>query len=218
MIKNSSNNISFLYAASLSPLDKNTERELVEKMAKGDKKARETLIRANLRFAIKQAAKNKQYNLPFEDLVSVAVTGLIKAVDLFNPSMPNRIITYANWQIRAEFKELYDKKQAAEKYAFSEVSCSEMVENYLSDKVDTESMSPEDYAINACFKESFYKNVKKIPAEERTIFLMHNGLCGYDKLSYTEIGKRYGKPKQWAWAKSQKAEQFMADQMADWAA
>ena len=83
---------------------------------------------------------------------------------------------------------------------------------------ESKSQSPEDKAIYACFKESFFKNVKKLPATERTVFLMSNGFCGYSKKSLSEIGAYFGKTKQWAWYKSQAAERIMAEWMAEWVA
>ena len=47
---------------------------------------------------------------------------------------------------------------------------------------------------------------------------MYTGFCGYSKKNLTEIGKLFGKTKQWAWYKAQAAERFMAKWMAEWVA
>ena len=213
MFKFPHNNNYFWYEASLDPLDRETEYDLAVKMSNGDKKARETLIRANIRFAIKVARQYSGYNLDYDDLVSVAVTGLVNAVDHFKADRNARIITCAVWWIRAEFKKIRhnDDEPKVE-------SCSEAMERFMMKQADEESLSPEENAMRSCFMDEFYKNVRTLPAEERTILMMHNGLCGYSKLNYTEIGKCYGKTKQWAWLKAQSAEQTIANKMDDWRA
>jgi RNA polymerase primary sigma factor len=187
-------------------------------MINGDSKARETLIRSNLRYAIREAGKYQYKGLDYEDLISIAVSGLINGINHFKPEMNTRIITCASWWIRAEFKTFYDKKEKEKEYKVSEIICTETMENYIDSLPDTDSMSPEDSAVQSCFRDSFYKSVKKIPAVERTVFLMYRGFCGYSKKSLSEIGEQFGKTKQWAWNKSQTAEQFIAKNMDEWIA
>lgn len=209
---------SSFYSVSLAPLSLEAEQELALRMANGESKARDTLIRSNLRYAIREAKKYKYEGLDSEDRISVAVCGLINGINHYNPNMNTKVITCAAWWIRAEFKSFYEKKKKEEEYNFSEVPCTDALETYLKSIPEANSLSPEDSAIYSCFKESFYKNVKKIPSTERTVFLMHNGFCGYSKKSLSEIGKIFGKTKQWAWGKAQTAEHFMKGWMAEWIA
>lgn len=212
------NTTSSFYAASLEPINQEAERELAIRMINGESQARDTLIRSNLRYAIKEASRYKYEGLDYEDQVSIAISGLINGIDHYNPDKNTKVITCANWWIRAEFKCYYEKKEKEKEYNYSEVTCTDELEKYLASLPESKSQSPEDKAIYACFKESFYKNVKKIPAIERTVFLMSNGFCGYSKKSLAEIGKLFGKTKQWAWYKAQAAERFMAEWMAEWVA
>ena len=212
------NTTSSFYAASLEPISLEAERELAIRMINGESKARDTLIRSNLRYAIKEAAKYKYEGLDNEDQISVAISGLINGINHYNPDMNTRVITCASWWIRAEFKSFYEKKEQEKKYNYSEVTCTDELEKYLASLPESKSQSPEDKAIYACFKESFYKNVKKIPVTERTVFLMSKGFGGYSKKSLAEIGELFGKTKQWAWNKSKAAESFMAKWMAEWVA
>jgi len=212
------NTTSPFYAASLEPISQEAEHELAVRMLNGESNARDTLIRSNLRYAIKEAAKYKYEGLDYDDQVSIAISGLINGIDHYNPDKNTKVITCASWWIRAEFKCYYEKKEKEKEYNYSEVTCTDELEKYLASLPESKSQSPEDKAIYACFKESFYKNVKKIPAIERTVFLMSNGFCGYSKKSLAEIGKLFGKTKQWAWNKSQAAERFMAEWMAEWVA
>ena len=214
MINNSLNTNSFLYAASLSPLDRETEYDLAVKMENGDKTARKTLILANLRYAIKVASSYQKFNMDYSDLVAVAVSGLVNGVDHYKANRNTKVITYATWWIRAEFKKLHDSKEKE----VSVETCTEAMEQYMMTLADEESMSPEEYAINSCFKDYFYKTIKSLPSDERKIFLMHHGLAGYSKHNLAEIGEYYGKTKQWAWLKAKSADKYMADKMQKWAA
>ena len=53
------NTTSPFYAASLEPISREAEHELAVRMLNGESNARDTLIRSNLRYAIKEAAKYK---------------------------------------------------------------------------------------------------------------------------------------------------------------
>jgi RNA polymerase primary sigma factor len=63
-------------------------------------RAREDLIRANLRFAFSIAKKYQHRGLPLEDLVSEANAGLCRAADKYDPDVGVNFISYAVWWIR----------------------------------------------------------------------------------------------------------------------
>ena len=85
-----------LYRASLSPLARSEEHELGIKAKNGDKKAQETLFRANLRFAIKQAGNYRGIGIDDEDLYSVAASGLWDAVLHYAPDRGASVCTCAS--------------------------------------------------------------------------------------------------------------------------
>lgn len=76
------------------------ERRLFEALGAGDPSARETLIKANTKFAAKVARLYAERGLPSGDLFSEAVIGLTRAVDRFDASSGYKFITYAVWWIR----------------------------------------------------------------------------------------------------------------------
>lgn len=76
------------------------EAELSQKIQKGDKKALNTLIEANLRFVVKVAQQYKNQGLPLADLINEGNYGLIKAAQKFNGTKNIRFISYAVWWIR----------------------------------------------------------------------------------------------------------------------
>lgn len=81
-------------------LSKEEEKELAEKIADGDKKAREKLIQSNLRLVVSIAKSYQNNSIPLLDLIQEGNIGLIKAVDKFNPKLGYRFSTFATWWIK----------------------------------------------------------------------------------------------------------------------
>ena len=77
-----------------------SEKELAQKIEKGDKAARNKMIESNLRLVVKIAKRYTNRGLPFLDLIEEGNLGLIKAVERFNLAKECRFSTYATWWIR----------------------------------------------------------------------------------------------------------------------
>ena len=80
------------------------EIELAARIKKGDKKAREQMIKANLRLVVKIAHDYEGYGLPLLDLISEGNIGLMKAVERFDPSKGGKLSTYGAWWIKQSIK------------------------------------------------------------------------------------------------------------------
>ena len=76
------------------------EHEIALKAKNGDKKAREKLINANLRFVVSVAKKFRGQGMPLEDLINEGNIGLMTAVDKFEPEKGYHFISYAVWWVR----------------------------------------------------------------------------------------------------------------------
>lgn len=76
------------------------ERELAIRVTKGDKKAREKMIKSNLRLVINIAKKYSYLGVPMMDLIEEGNLGLMKAVNKFDPYRGFRFSTYAAWWIK----------------------------------------------------------------------------------------------------------------------
>lgn len=80
------------------------EIELAAKIKKGDKKAREQMIKANLRLVVKIAHDYENFGLPLLDLINEGNIGLMKAVERFDPAKGGKLSTYGSWWIKQSIK------------------------------------------------------------------------------------------------------------------
>lgn len=80
------------------------EIELAARIKKGDKKAREQMIKANLRLVVKIAHDYESFGLPLLDLISEGNIGLMKAVERFDPAKGGKLSTYGSWWIKQSIK------------------------------------------------------------------------------------------------------------------
>jgi RNA polymerase primary sigma factor len=81
-------------------ISKEHETELTERVLNGDNKAREELIKANLRFVISIAKTYQNNGIPLSDLIAEGNLGLLKAIDKFDRDKGYRFISYAVWWIK----------------------------------------------------------------------------------------------------------------------
>ena len=89
------------------------EYELALKAKQGDKRAREKLINANLRFVVTVAKKYQGQGLPLEDLINEGNLGLLTAIDKFEPEKGYHFISYAVWWIRQSIMKAVCEKSRA---------------------------------------------------------------------------------------------------------
>ncbi len=76
------------------------ERELAERIRKGDKAARQRMIQSNLRLVINISKKYRYLGVSMLDLIEEGNLGLMKAVEKYNPRKGYRFSTYAAWWIK----------------------------------------------------------------------------------------------------------------------
>ena len=80
------------------------EVQLARRIRRGDRAARDHMIKANLRLVVRIASDYKDFGLPFLDLISEGNIGLIKAVERFDPRKGGKLSTYAAWWIKQSIK------------------------------------------------------------------------------------------------------------------
>ena len=81
-------------------LTPNEEIELARKVQKGDTKARERMIKSNLRLVISIAKRYTNLGVPLADLIEEGNIGLMKSVEKFDPEKGFRFSTYGAWWIK----------------------------------------------------------------------------------------------------------------------
>ncbi|MDH4445081.1 MAG: RNA polymerase sigma factor RpoD/SigA [Akkermansiaceae bacterium] len=80
------------------------EKALAERIMAGDQKARDQMIKANLRLVVKIAHDYSGYGLSLNDLISEGNIGLMNAVERFDPEKGGKLSTYGAWWIKQSIK------------------------------------------------------------------------------------------------------------------
>ena len=80
------------------------EISLARRIRKGDRQARDEMIRSNLRLVVSIAKNYTRRGLSLLDLIEEGNLGLLRAVEKFDPAQGCRFSTYASWWIRQSIK------------------------------------------------------------------------------------------------------------------
>mgnify|MGYP000904017469 FL=1 len=80
------------------------EIALAKRIKRGDKQAREQMIKANLRLVVKIARDYEGLGVPLLDLISEGNIGLMKGVERFDPKKGAKLSTYASLWIKQQIR------------------------------------------------------------------------------------------------------------------
>ena len=80
------------------------ERELAGRIGEGDVRARDRMVRANLRLVVNIARGYTGKGLGLQDLIEEGNLGLLRAVEGFDPAVGTRFSTYASYWIKQSIK------------------------------------------------------------------------------------------------------------------
>ena len=186
---------SYSNSAFPEPLSKEEEEKYIDKMLKGDKKARSILIEHNLRLVAHIVKKFESNNNDIDDLIGIGTIGLIKGIDSFSLEKNARLTTYiakcAENEILMHFRS--DKKNAKNVSIFDGISYDkEGNEITILDVLKTEDP---DYA-DEIHKKDNIKKLKKylkiLTPREKKIISKRYGLGGNSEVTQKEIANELG--------------------------
>lgn len=178
-----------------NPLTAEEEEYYFNKMAEGDKEAREKLIEHNLRLVAHIVKKYQGQNDDKEDLISIGTIGLIKAIDSFSPDKGTKLATYAARCIDNEILMLFrsTKKMRNDVSLYDPIGYDkEGNEICLIDVVKDEEKDLNDVIIQQLAIEKVERNLDTLTQRERDIIVRRFGLNNQEEETQQEIAKSYG--------------------------
>jgi RNA polymerase primary sigma factor len=88
------------------------EVQLAKRIERGDQRARQELVEANLRLVVSIAKRYRHQGMPFLDLIQEGTLGLVRAAEKFDHRVGCKFSTYATWWVRqAVARALADKSR-----------------------------------------------------------------------------------------------------------
>ena len=180
----------------LKPLTPEEENQCLQRMKEGDLEARNKLVEHNLRLVAHIVKKYSNLDRDQEDLISIGTIGLIKAIDTYDISKGNRLVTYASRCIENELLMLFRKEKKCSK----EVSIYEPIgtdkegnEIHLLDIIHCEDESIFNLLVYSSNIKKLYEELAKLTDEkEKQVLILRYGLFGREELPQRVVGRILG--------------------------
>ncbi len=119
--------------ARLELLSVEEEVELARRVKKGNEKALELLIKANLRFVISVAKQYQHQGLSLPDLINEGNLGLIKAAQRFDETRGFKFISYAVWWIRQTIVQAISEHTRIVRLPLNRIGCIKKINRIFSE-------------------------------------------------------------------------------------
>ena len=176
------------------PLSPEKEKELLDKIAEGDKSARDDLIRHNMRLVVHIVKKYTNYG-DNDELISVGSIGLIKAVNSYHEGKGTQFATYASRCIENEILMVIraNKKYKNTKSLYEPVSFDkDGNEVALIDLIGQDEESVITKVESKIVQERLLKVAKKVPDErEYEIIMLRYGINRDKAYTQNEVADKY---------------------------
>lgn len=115
----------------LNELNKNKFKKLLDQYHKGDKKALEQLVKANLKLVVGFAREYKGHGVEYEDIVQEGSIGLMKAIEHFNPNRKVQFPIYARWWIHQSILDYIAKQRYLVRLPLNQLTIYRRVQEYI---------------------------------------------------------------------------------------
>ena len=177
------------------PLTPRQERECLERIRKGDREAKNTLIEHNLRLVAHIVKKYYAVSGEQEDLISIGTIGLIKAASTFDYNKSAKFSTYASKCIENEILMHFRSRRKSA----SDVSLNDPVDtdregnsltlmDIMSEEIDM--VGQIDLQLKSAQLRRYIRSL--LDDREREIIILRYGLGGGCPLTQREVAARLG--------------------------
>lgn len=184
------------------------ERELAERIHKGDSRAIDKLTQANLTFVVSMAKQYKDRGLAMEDLVSEGNIGMLQAATRFDGREGKRFVTFAAPYIREAIEKAIDQQSLLYRVPkdVMDAARARQVGRPLSIDApvggsaelslgrvipDKNASHPDENLYDGLLKDELIKLLDQLDSREREVVQRFYGL-GVANLTMAEIGKELG--------------------------
>lgn len=185
-------------------LEREQELELGRRINRGDRKAIDELVKANLKFVIYVANGYKNYGVPFADLIAEGNIGLLKAAEKFDYRKKLKFNSYAVWWIKAYIQDFIKKQLSRNDFSENDIKVKfKFNENEEYDNI----LDLGRYNVSTAFDDEHneieeYKNAKidellsTLNEREKEIIISYFGLNDGDEQTLDEIGCKHSLTKE----------------------
>lgn len=176
------------------------EARLSARILKGDERALNKLIEANLRFVIVIARQYQGKGLSMEDLVSEGNMGLMKAAAKYDATRGLRFVNYAVVFIRRQIEKALDKESAEQRVESMRDGQTRSVDAPLGSKanvsllsvlVNADSPMADQRVYDANLAEAIEQALTELNERERAVINAYFGI-GEERMTMAEIGEQMG--------------------------
>ena len=201
-----------------NPLTAGQEKEEFEKYFSGDLKARDKLIKHNLRLVAHIVKKYYGGSIENDDLMSIGTIGLIKAVNSYSFEKNTKFSTFAARCIENEVLMVIRKNKNGENTVYLEDSldCDDKngkltLKDSIQDEFEMSEYCEKQQQINEAIKTV----LQKLDARQRQIIIMRYGLFGNTAQTQQEISEILNISRSYVSRIEKKAIEILREELTD---